>query len=172
MSRIGAVYLKQKKQSSGSGTSTATLSGTDMSSMSQAGTGYGTAKSVTTGGFTWNSNGYQTSTLNNMIQLRVRTNNSGVTYVQLPAFPGDIQSVTMKVTDTSANSYTTSSNDCGATLAVQSGSTKNETVLVSGTAVSNVITLDLSNKNVSSGYIVSTNAAARIWEISVVYNNN
>lgn len=154
-----------------SGTATASLTGDDMAAMSNAGTGYGTAKSVTVGSFTWTTNGYQTKDLKNMIQLRVRTNSNGVSYIQLPTFPGYIQSVSMKVTDSNATSYSTTANVSSANIAIQAGTTKDEEVLVSGTPTNNVIELDLSSKNVKTGYIVSTQYSVRFWEITVVYNN-
>jgi len=154
-----------------SGTATASLTGDDMAAMSNAGTGYGTAKSVTVGSFTWTTNGYQTQALKNMIQLRVRTNSNGVSYIQLPTFPGYIQSVSMKVTDSNATSYSTTANVSSANIAIQAGTTKDEEVLVSGTPTNNVIELDLSSKNVKTGYIVSTQYSVRFWEITVVYNN-
>ena len=164
------VTCTQAKAST-AGTSTVTLTGTNMSNMT-GGNAYGNEKTGTFGGFDWSSNGYRTNDLMNMLQLRVRTNSKGVSYIQLPTFPGNIQSVSMNVTDTNATAYSTSSNLCTATLAIQSGKSKDETVLVSGSATGNVISLDLSAKSVTTGYIVSTYNSARIWEITVVYNNN
>jgi len=166
-----AVNISATFTENASGTASTTLSGDDMAAMSNAGTGYGTAKSVTVGSFTWTTNGYQTKDLKNMIQLRVRTNSNGVSYIQLPTFPGYIQSVSMKVTDSNATSYSTTANVSSANIAIQAGTTKDEEVLVSGTPTNNVIELDLSSKNVKTGYIVSTQYSVRIWEITVVYNN-
>lgn len=156
-------------------TSTAYLTGTNMSDMTDAGTGYNTTKSITLGSFTWESNGYQDgqNSLTNMLQLRVRTNSKGVSWVKLPTFPGNIQSITMDVT---GNSNTDTSLSDGAnpsaTIAVQAGTTKDETPIVSGTATNKSITLDLSSESCTTGYIVSTNGGFRIWSITVVYNNN
>ena len=166
------VTCTQKKVSSG-GTSTAYLTGENMSSMSNAGTGYGTVKSVTLSGFTWTTNGYQTSDLKNMIQLRKRNHNSGVSYLALPTFPGNIQSITMDVTkaQTSDTSLSAGSNP-DATIGFQAGTTSNEAFIVSGTATNKSITLDLSAKECKTGYIVADGFSYRIWSVTVVYNNN
>lgn len=161
-------------ENGGSGTATAQLTSSNMAGMSSAGTGYGTAKSITTGGYTWSTNGYQTKSGDDvigMIQLRKRDHSSGISYIQLPTFPGNIQTITMKVSDTSATTYAGGSNPT-ATITVQSGTTNSETALVSGTPSSKSITLDLSAKNAKSGYIVLANSSGgcRIWDITVEYN--
>ena len=166
-----AVSISATFKENEAGTATASLTGDNMAAMSNAGTGYGTAKSVTVGSFTWTTNGYQTKDLKNMIQLRVRTNSNGVSYIQLPTFPGYIQSVSMKVTTASAPSYSSSDYLSTATIAIQSGTTKDEEFLASGTPTANAIELDLSSKNVKTGYIVVSGYGARFWEITVVYNN-
>ena len=168
------ISLTQYKQSGG-GTATATLTSTNMSNMSNSGTGYGESKSITTGGFTWTSNGYQSSTLKTMLQLRKRDHNSGISYIQLPTFPGDIQSITLQVTGT-GNTETTYANGVNptCTLTIQSGTTTSETALVSGSPSDKEITLDLSSKKVKTGYIVlaSSSGGCRIWNVSVTYNAN
>ena len=163
---VYTITISQKAPEA-AGTATVTLTGTNMSNM-EGGNNYGDIKSGTFDGFTWTSNGYRTAALQNMLQVRVRTNSNGVSYIQLPTFPGNIQSVSMKVTTANSSSYTT--DNCSATLAVQSGTTSSEDVLVSGQVSNNEITLDLSSENVKTGYIVSTEYSARIWEVTVVYN--
>ena len=151
--------------------STATLTGTDMSKMSDAGTSYGTVKTVTTAGdLVWTADAYQASNVKNMLQLRVRTNSKGVSYVKLPDFPGAIQTVTMKVTDAVSNDLANGNNP-SATIAIQNNDKKNGTILASGEATEKEITLDLSESGVTTGYIVSENGGYRIWEITVTYNN-
>lgn len=151
-------------------TKIAKLTGDDMSVMENAGTGYGTPKSVNLNGFVWETNGFQEQTRTNMIQLRVRTNNSGVTYLKLPDFDGFIKSITLMVTDTNATEYSKGSNPTTAVIAFQNGNTPNEDIVVSGTATNKSITLNLSDKAVKTGYIVSNNGPFRIWEVSVEYN--
>ena len=153
------------------GTSTATLTGDNMAAMSNAGSSYGTTKSVTVGSFTWSTNGYQTSTLKNMIQLRKRDHSSGVSYLALPTFPGNIQSITMEVTNSSSGSLSDGTNP-DATIGFQAGTTSSESLIVSGKAANKTITLDLSSKACKTGYIVAEVYAYRIWSVTVVYNNN
>ena len=81
---------------------------------------------------------------------------------------GTGKTVTMKVTTASDASYADGSNPTG-TYAIQSGTTNDETVVVSGTSTNKEVTFDLSNSSIKTGYIVSTNGAVRIWEISVEY---
>ena len=166
------VTCTQAKLNTG-GTSTATLSGSDMESMTNAGTTYGTEKSVTVGSFTWKSNGYQTAALKNMIQLRKRNHDSGVSYLQLPTFPGNIQSITLNVTKAQASDTSLEAGaNPDATIGFQAGTTKTESMIVSGTASNKTITLDLSTKEYKTGYIVAEVYSYRIWGATVVYNNN
>ena len=149
------------------GVSTATLTGTMMSQMTGE-DGYGNVKTGTFDGLTWSSNGYRTKDLQKMLQLRVRTNNSGVTYLQLPEFSGRILSITLKVTNSNSDSYENGTNS-DANILFQSGTTSNETPIVSGVAKDKVLTLDLSSENYKTGYITSGQYSFRIWEVTVTY---
>lgn len=150
-------------------TKIAKLTGDDMSVMSEAGTAYNTIRSVNVNGFVWETNGFQDGKYTNMIQLRARNNNSGVTYLKLPDFDGFIKSITLIVTDGSATS--SSGKDPSTTIAFQNGKDANDDIVVSGTATNNSITLNLSDQAVKTGYIVSSGSGAfRIWEVSVEYN--
>ena len=154
------------------GTATLVLDGEGLAQLA-GGNNYGEVKTGTIDGFTWESTGYRTSTLQNMLQLRKRDQNDDVSYIKLPTFPGNILQVVMKVTRTSANAYSTSEADESTSVfAVQSGTTNTETVLVTATAGGGTVTLDLSEKNVKTGYIVLNDGTygARVWEISVLYN--
>jgi len=159
------IVLTQKFNS---GSESVTLTGDDMAQMSNAGQGYGVEKSVTVDGYTWTTNGYQTSDLKKMIQLRVRTNKNGISYIKLPDFTDDIKTISMKVTGSGDTSYDGGSNP-GTTLAFQAGTTTTETVIASGTATDKVLTIDLSDKSCRTGYIVSTDYAIRIWEVTVEF---
>ena len=149
---------------------TATLSSSNMQTMTNAGSGYGSLKYTTVNNFYWETTGYQTSSNNvvyGMIQLKKRDGNN---YINLPEFPGKIESITLAVTAASAN--TSNGTACTATLAFQAGNTSSENVIVSNgnSSGTNEITLDLSNKFYSTGYItVTSSTGARIWNIDVTY---
>lgn len=147
---------------------TATLSGTNMAAMSDAGTGYNTVKSVTVDGWTWSTNGYQTADLKNMIQLRSRTNSKGVSYIKLPEFTGNIISIEFTCTASGANSATGDAPNT--TLAFQEGTTSSESTIITTAAAANSVTMDFSGKSYKTGYItVSGSTAIRIWNIEVTY---
>ena len=148
---------------------TATLSGDNMKAMSNAATGYNTEKSVTVDGLTWTSNGYQNSDNSDMIQLRARTNASGVSWIKLPEFSGNIVSIECATTGTSASSASGSAST--GVLYFQSGNTSSETPLVTATGAStNTSTFDLSALSCTTGYITQgSGAGVRIWSITVTY---
>ena len=140
-----------------------------MKAMSNAATGYNTEKSVTVDGLTWTSNGYQNSDNSDMIQLRARTNASGVSWIKLPEFSGNIVSIECATTGTSASSASRSAST--GVLYFQSGNTSSETPLVTATGAStNTSTFDLSALSCTTGYITQgSGAGVRIWSITVTY---
>nr|MCR5658690.1 chitobiase/beta-hexosaminidase C-terminal domain-containing protein [Bacteroidales bacterium] len=150
---------------------TATLTGSDMAGMENAGEGYNTLKYTTVNNFYWETNGFQTSSNNvvyGMIQLRVRTNNAGASYIKLPEFPGKIETVVLSVTNASTNSAGTA--NCTSTLYFQEAPTSNGTIIAQGgnSEGTNSITISLTDKFYSTGYILA-NGGARIWNIEVTY---
>ena len=138
----------------------AKLTGTNMSNMSNSGTGYGTVKSITINDLTWTTTGYQTSSLKNMIQL-----NTG--YIKLPVFDGKIESITFDVTNASASSFTEGSNKTDRYLYFRESDGGTNKATGGGTST-NYITIDLSGLFYNTGYIQASNAL-RIWKITVTY---
>ena len=149
----------------------ATLDGDDMDDMNNKGTSYGTVKSIILDGLTWLADAYQESstTKNKMLQLRVRTNNGGVSYVKLPEFSGNIQSITFSVTSASGTSE--GADETPTALQFQADNTKNGTIIASsGSTSSSTKTIDLSEivTKYQTGYITA-NGGIRIWNITVAY---
>ncbi len=147
---------------------TTTLEGDDMAAMTNAGNGYNVNKTVTTSdGFLWETNGYQTTSITNMIQLRNRTDSNGVSYIKLPEVDGAIKKLTFAVTGSSAenSSGLTTSNK----LYFQQSNTKNEAIIAEGGGSStNEIVIDLINTFYSQGYITAS-GSLRVWSISMEY---
>lgn len=146
------------------------LTGENMASMSNAGTGYNTEKVYTSlEGYVWTTNGYQTSDITNMIQLRARTNKSGVSWIKLPDFSKDIKKITFTVTSTSGNAP--GADLCKGTLQFQEDNTKDGTVIASDgdTAGRNELVLDLSSGAYKTGYITCSGNGIRIWHIIVEF---
>lgn len=148
------------------------LTGENMASMSNAGTGYNTEKVYTSPeGYVWTTNGYQTSDITNMIQLRVRTNKSGVSWIKLPDFTMPIKKVTFSVTTASATGP--GADLCKAKLQFQEDNAKDGTIILSDGDTqkgTNEITLDFSSlsSTYQTGYITSS-AGVRIWHIIVEF---
>ncbi len=147
---------------------TVSLTGTDMSNMSDAGTGYGTEKSVTVNGLVWSTNGYQEAKTTDMIQLRARTNDSGVSWIKLPQVPGTIQNIQFDVTNANGGSLDTGS-ATPTVLNFQTENTENGTIIAKSEDTSSKSkTIDLSDKNYSTGYITA-GAGIRVWSIKLTY---
>ena len=142
----------------------ATLEGTDMESMSSAGTGYGTLKSIIKDGLLWETTGYQTSELKSMIQLR----SSGTPYIKLPDLSGNIYSITFSVTNSSATSKGGTKTD--GTLNFRT-TASGSNIATGGGSSTNEITIDLSGiaTKYNTGYITLSGTATRIWDITVAY---
>ena len=142
----------------------ATLDGTDMSSMSSAGSGYATLKSINKDGLLWETTGYQASDKKNMIQLKA----SGSPYIKLPEFSGNIYSITFSVTD--ANSVSKDGTGTTGTLHFKTA-TDGTSIVSGGGSTTKEIVLNFSNipQKYSTGYIVLTGNGARIWDITVAY---
>ncbi len=147
------------------------LTGENMASMSNAGTGYNTEKVYTSlEGYVWTTNGYQTSVTTNMIQLRARTHKSGVvSWIKLPDFSKDIKKITFTVT--SASGDAPGADLCKGTLQFQEDNTKDGTVIASDgdTAGRNELVLDLSSGAYKTGYITCSGNGIRIWHIIVEF---
>ena len=148
----------------------ATLEGTDMAAMDNAGTGYGTVKSITKDGLVWSTDGYQTTdngVANKIIQLK--TVSSGSPYIQLPEFPGYIQTITFSVTNASNSATSKGSTTTNAQFSFRTTATGSD-VLKTKNGATNEIVIDLSKEltTYNTGYIVSS-AGARIWDITVAY---
>ena len=146
-----------------------TLTSTDISGMTNAKTGYGTEKTLIKDGLLWTTNGWQDNSYYSMIQLRVRTHSNGVSYIKLPVFSGEIQTITFSMTSASGTSK--GADKTATVLYFQTGNTSGETVVASTTSESaSEKTIDLSalGTKYSTGYITAS-AGARIWDITVAY---
>lgn len=148
------------------------LTGENMASMSNAGTGYNTEKVYTSlEGYVWTTNGYQTSDITNMIQLRARTHDKGVSWIKLPDFTMPIKKVTFSVTTASATGP--GADLYKAKLQFQEDNAKDGTIILSDGDTkkgTNEITLDFSSlsSTYQTGYITSS-ASVRIWHIIVEF---
>lgn len=165
-----AEAIVELTQAGVSGGEAVELTGENMASMSNAGTGYNTEKVYTSlEGYVWTTNGYQTSDITNMIQLRARTNKSGVSWIKLPDFSKDIKKITFTVTSASGNAP--GADLCKGTLQFQEDNTKDGTVIASDgdTAGRNELVLDLSSGAYKTGYITCSGNGIRIWHIIVEF---
>ena len=155
------------------GISIAELTSDNMTAMSNAGSGYNTEKTYVDAlnNLTWSTNGYQSTSQKNMIQLRVRTNNSGVSWIKLPEFTKEIKKITFVVTNASANS----AGGAGAKglLYFQTTNAKDAAIVLSGGDASNAIKeVVLDFATLTSGYTtgyITASAGFRIWNIKVEY---
>lgn len=148
------------------------LTGENMASMSNAGTGYNTEKVYTSPeGYVWTTNGYHDKNIHNMIQLRARTHDKGVSWIKLPDFTMPIKKVTFSVT--TANATGPGADLCKAKLQFQEDNAKDGTIILSDGDTqkgTNEITLDFSSlsSTYQTGYITSS-AGVRIWHIIVEF---
>ena len=125
---------------------------------------YGTKQTFVKDGLTWETDGFQPQGLA-VIQLRT----NGSPYLKVPDFSGNIQTITMSVTDASNNA--TSKNATTTTATLSFAATKDGSAVKSaGGTATNTIVIDLSKEeeNYSTGYITSS-GGARIWDITVTY---
>lgn len=146
------------------------LTGENMASMSNAGTGYNTEKVYTSPeGYVWTTNGYHDKNIHNMIQLRARTHDKGVSWIKLPDFSKDIKKITFTVTSAGGNAP--GADLCKGTLQFQEDNTKDGTVIASDgdTAGRNELVLDLSSGAYKTGYITCSGNGIRIWHIIVEF---
>ncbi len=146
-----------------------TIDEDDIDGSTNTKTGYGTEKVITKDGYTWSHNGYQTSTDYDMIQLRLRTHNSGISWIKLPTFPGKIEKIDFVVTGAGASSR--SGDKTTTRLFFQAGNTSSEDIIKnSNNDESNSRTIDLTTvtNKYNTGYITA-GAGIRIWEITVAY---
>ncbi len=151
-----------------------TLGGTEMAAMSNAGTTYGNVKTIIKDGLTWTADAYQdeAKTDNKMLQLRKRDHSSGVSYIKLPVFSGNIQNITFSVTSTSSD--TEAGDETSVTLQFQADNSKTGTVIASsGSTASSEKVIDLSSlgNDYNTGYITvkTGDYGIRIWSITVAY---
>lgn len=151
-----------------------TLDGDDMQNMSKAGTSYGQSnlKTITVDGLHWEADAYQdgSNKITNMLQLRVRTNTNGVSYIKLPQFSGNIKKISFGVTGPSNSDTSLDGGNATTTvLNFQTGKTSNETVIAStSSASSKSKEIDLSSiaTNYTTGYITAS-GGVRIWSLTV-----
>ena len=124
---------------------------------------YGKERSISVGGYTWTTNGYQQGpqTSDYYLNLRDRSNSGGISWIQIPTMPGNINSITFSVTNGGSASTTN-------VLYFQTGKTSGESVkATSENTDSKSRTLTLTG-SYTSGYITA-NGAIRIRSISVSY---
>lgn len=140
------------------------LTSENMAAMTNSGTGYNNEKTYTDGTYTWTTNGYQTSTLKTMIQLRVRTNSNGVSWIKLPNFPAPIKDIKCSVTSASATSE--GADQTSSRLYYQATNAKDADYESFGGTATNEIVMDLSGFSYTTGYITA-NGGIRIWNITV-----
>lgn len=134
--------------------------------------GYGYIKHVTSSdGLLWVTNGYLHTNSNavslGMIQLRIKSNSNGVSYIKLPELEGRIEKIVFSVTNASENT----SNGTGTPniLYFQETPTKDGTIIAQGGgSETNSITISLSDKVYNTGYILAS-GGIRIWNIEVTY---
>ena len=151
-----------------------TLDGNDMQNMSNAGKSYGQSnlKTITVDGLHWEADAYQdgSNNITNMLQLRVRTNSNGVSYIKLPQFSGNIKKISFGVTGPSNSDTSLDGGNATTTvLNFQTGKTSNETVIAStSSASSKSKEIDLSSiaTNYTTGYITAS-GGVRIWSLTV-----
>ena len=105
-----------------------------------------------------------------MLQLRVRTNSNGVSYIKLPQFSGNIKKISFGVTGPSNSDTSLDGGNATTTvLNFQTGKTSNETVIAStSSASSKSKEIDLSSiaTNYTTGYITAS-GGVRIWSLTV-----
>lgn len=140
------------------------LTSENMAAMTNSGTGYNNEKTYTDGTYTWVTNGYQDGKTKNMIQLRVRNNSNGVSWIKLPNFPAPIKEIKCSVTSASATSE--GADQTATRLYYQETNTKDADYISFGGTATNEIVMDLSDKSYTTGYITA-NAGIRIWKITV-----
>ncbi len=151
-----------------------TLDGNDMQNMSNAGKSYGQSnlKTITVDGLHWEADAYQdgSNNITNMLQLRIRTNSKGVSYIKLPQFSGNIKKISFSVTGSSDSDTSLNGGNATATvLNFQTGETSNETVVASSSSASSKSKeIDLSSiaTDYTTGYITA-GGGVRIWSLTV-----
>lgn len=99
-----------------------------------------------------------------MIQLRVRTNSNGVSWIKLPNFPAPIKDIKCSVTSASAKSE--GADQTSSRLYYQATNAKDADYESFGGTATNEIVMDLSGFSYTTGYITA-NAGIRIWNITV-----
>lgn len=141
----------------------------------QYGYGYLKTKTITVNDTTyiWQTNGFQHTNNNNvdlgMIQLRVRTNNNGVSYIKLPDLSGKIETIVFAVSGNGNNDNNPTASTTSTKLYFQEAPTKNGEIIAEGGGTeTNTITIYLIDKCYTTGYIVA-DGGIRIWNIKVKY---
>lgn len=140
------------------------LTSENMAAMTNSGTGYNNEKTYTDGTYTWVTNGYQDGTTKNMIQLRIRSNSNGVSWIKLPNFPAPIKDIKCSVTSASAKSE--GADQTSSRLYYQATNAKDADYESFGGTATNEIVMDLSGFSYTTGYITA-NGGIRIWNITV-----
>ncbi len=126
---------------------------------------YGKSRSITVGDYTWTTNGYQqgAQTSDYYLSLRERTHANGVSWIQIPTMPGDINTITFSVTNGGSAATTN-------VLYLQSGTTSGETVIASSENTSSLTrTIEVTGSH-TSGYITA-NGTIKVRSITVSYGS-
>ncbi len=126
------------------------------------------AWTIVNDGLIWKLKTYKAKDLKTL-QIRAKTA-GGESYIKLPTFSGDIQSITCSVTSGSGTEKDGASSTTA--LFFQTGNTNaaNEVVATSNTDNSNSRIIDISSiqTKYNTGYITA-NGSIRIWDITVAY---
>ncbi len=129
---------------------------------------------ISSDGYTWTVKAYRESTTSGMIQMRARTHDAGVSYIQLPEFGSNIDYITFSVTSTGTDAGKTEGGAVTNTkLMFQSGATKDETTIAESentNSTSRTITLPAASAY-TTGYITA-GAGIRIWNVTVHFKGS
>lgn len=131
-------------------------------------TAYTTQNTYTAGGYTWTAKCQQSQYSSvGRLNLRLRTNANGVSWIQIPTLPGNITTIVCDISKGN-NSYTSLS---GYNITFQSGTTSGESVIAtSNTNDVTTRTIDLTGESYNTGYLTSTyDGTINIHSITVNY---
>lgn len=131
-------------------------------------TAYTTQNTYTAGGYTWTAKCQQSQYSSiGRLNLRVRTNNNGVSWIQIPTLPGNITTIVCDISKGN-NNYSSLS---GYNITFQSGTTSGESVIAtSNTDDVTTRTIDLSGESYNTGYLTATyDGTINIHSITVNY---
>lgn len=140
----------------------AELTGDDMSTMTNKGTGYGTTSTTlkykTVNGFYWEANAYQQGNTPKYLQINTPGDNTATgSYIKLPVFNGKIEEIVCTVNSNNRYLYFNTTNNTTNTIATGGNGSASTTK-----------TIDMTNVCYQTGYIVSS-GSIQITNISVKY---